>query len=188
MRYHFYVGGGWLAGSAGDGSGPMDAVRNFVRQQGIDDRSPESCEARFPALMWQPRIVGTLALVGIALQFGPYWLALGAVLWWCALAPRLNPFDALYNRFVASPPGGVRLDPAPGPRRFAQGMAGSFMLGIGLSLLADMKPLAWTLQSLLLAALTALVVGRLCVGSYVYWLLRGRVAFANRTLPWSRAE
>ena len=37
-------------------------------------------------------------------------------------------------------------------------------------------------------ALGALVFGRFCLGSYLYHLLRGETSFANRTLPWSRAE
>jgi hypothetical protein len=37
-------------------------------------------------------------------------------------------------------------------------------------------------------ALGALVLGRFCLGSYLYHVLRGETTFANRTLPWSRAE
>jgi hypothetical protein len=39
-----------------------------------------------------------------------------------------------------------------------------------------------------LGALGALVLGRFCLGSYLYHVLRGETTFANRTLPWSRAE
>jgi hypothetical protein len=35
-------------------------------------------------------------------------------------------------------------------------------------------------------AVAVLVFGRLCVGSFVYHLLRGEFAFAVRTLPWGR--
>jgi hypothetical protein len=38
----------------------------------------------------------------------------------------------------------------------------------------------------LAAAVTLLVVGRFCLGSFVYHLLRGRARFAVRTLPWVR--
>jgi hypothetical protein len=67
-------------------------------------------------------------------------------------------------------------------------MAGSFMLAIGLSLLAGWRTLAWGLEGLLLAALAALIFGRFCLGSYLFLLLTGQAAFANRTLPWSRAQ
>jgi predicted lipid-binding transport protein (Tim44 family) len=63
------------------------------------------------------------------------------------------------------------LAPAPAPRRFSQRMAGTMLGGAGLALLAG-RP----------------VLGRFCLGSYLYHLLRGEASFANRTLPWSPAE
>jgi len=39
-----------------------------------------------------------------------------------------EPFENFYNRFVARRRGRPPLTPAPGPRRFAQGMAAVFML------------------------------------------------------------
>jgi len=36
----------------------MTAELNFVRQQGLRDASPEACALQFPALMWQPRVIG----------------------------------------------------------------------------------------------------------------------------------
>jgi len=163
----------------------MVAEVNFVRQQGFGDASPESCTGRYPALMWQPRVIGILVLIGLALQAWMLFLALGVVLWWNAIAPRLNPFDALYNRFVAGPKGLPRLSAAPAPRRFAQTMAGAFMLGIGLSLFLGASVVAWVLEALLAAALGALVLGRFCLGSYLFFLFTGRAGFANKTLPWS---
>ncbi len=157
---------------------------NFVRQQGWNDASAEGCAYQYPALMWQPRAIGVLVLVGVVLQTWPYFLALSALLWWNAILPRFNPFDALYNNLVAKPRGLPPLDPAPGPRRFAQGMAGTFMLAIGLSLLAGVRPLAWVLEALLAAALGALIFGRFCLGSYLFHVLTGRAGFANKTLPW----
>jgi hypothetical protein len=50
--------------------------------------------------------------------------------------PGLNPFDRLYNACVAAPRGLPPLTAVSAPRRFAQGMAATFMLAIGLSLLA----------------------------------------------------
>jgi hypothetical protein len=40
------------------------------------------------------------------------------------------------------------------------------------------------LEAFLLLAVGALAVGRLCFGSFIYFLLRGHVRFAFRTLPW----
>ncbi len=166
----------------------MTAEVNFVRQQGFRDASPEACAYQYPALMWQPRAIGSLVLVGLVFQAWPYFLAVSALLWWNVALPHLNPFDALYNHLVAKPKGLPRLGSAPGPRRFAQAMAGTFMLGIGLSLRFGWSILAWALEALLLAALGALIVGRFCLGSYLFLLFTGQVGFANRTLPWAPTD
>jgi hypothetical protein len=108
------------------------------------------------------------------------------VLWWNTLLPALNPFEVAYNRLVARPRGRTELVPAPGPRRFAQGMAAAFNLGAALGLLAGQFLLAWVLQAMLAMAFSALLFGRFCLGAYVFHLLKGRVAFANSTLPWAR--
>ena len=68
---------------------------NFVRQQGFRDASPEACSYQYPALMWQPRVIGILTLVGLVLQAWPYFLVLTALLWWNVALPHLNPFDSL---------------------------------------------------------------------------------------------
>ncbi len=103
---------------------------NFVRQQGFLEASSDTCGYQYPALMWQPRAMGILVLVGLVLQSGPYFLALSALLWWNVIVPSLNPFDLLYNLLVARRKGAPRLNPAPAPHRFSQGMAGTFMLAI----------------------------------------------------------
>ena len=113
-------------------------------------------------------------------------MTLSIILWWSALVPSLNPFDVLYNHLVAARKGLPRLTPAPAPRRFSQGMAATFMLAIGASLLAGWTTLAWVLEAVLLASLGALVFGRFCLGSFIFHLLTGNVAFARRTLPWAR--
>lgn len=166
----------------------MTAKLNFIRQQGFRDASPKACDYQYPALMWQPRVIGILVLVGLVLQAWLYFLALSALLWWNVVLPALNPFDALYNHLVAKPKGVPRLSPAPAPRRFAQAMAGSFMLAIGLSLLSGLSFLSWTLEALLLGALGALIFGRFCLGSYLFLLFTGEFDFAKRTLPWARIE
>ena len=78
------------------------------------------------------------------------------------------------------------LTPAPMPRRFAQGMAAGFLLGAGLGLLAGQPLVSRVLQGFLVVAFSALLFGKFCLGAYVYHLLKGRVAFANSTLPWAR--
>jgi uncharacterized membrane protein len=124
-------------------------------------------------------------LLGVILQAPKFFLILGAVLWWSALFPRLNPFDALYNALFGSRPGAVRLGPALAPRRFSQGMAGTFALAIGVALLWQAQTLAYVLQGFFLVAATAIGAGKLCLGSFIFHLIRGRAAFAMRTLPWA---
>jgi hypothetical protein len=161
-----------------------DSRRNFILQQGLDSPARESCPVRFSALMFQPRLVGSFLLLAVILQSPAIFLILSGILWWNVLLPRRNPFDAVYNRTLAIRPGDVRLEPAPPPRRFAQGMAGSFALAIGILLLLHRGTAALVLQVLLLAALAALIFGRFCLGSFLYYLLRGRSDFAIATLPW----
>jgi hypothetical protein len=162
----------------------MDAKRNFILQQGLDAPAEESCPVRFSALMFQPRVVGSIVLLAVVLQSPAIFLILSGILWWSALLPRLNPFDAVYNRTFGARPGAVRLSPARPPRRFAQGMAGSFALAIGVFLLLGMSAAAVVFQVLLLAALAALLFGRFCLGSFICHLLSGRTELAIGTLPW----
>ena len=164
----------------------QSAEVSFVHQQGFRSVADAECGARYSALMFQPRLIGTLVAVGLVTQAWLLFLVLGAIAWWSALVPLLNPFDAVYHALVAGPKRLPSLAPAPGPRRFAQGMAGTFMLGIAISLHLRSWVLAWALEGLLVAALAALIFGKFCLGSYVFHLVRGEASFANRTLPWSR--
>jgi len=161
------------------------AKRNFILQQGLPEPPAASCPVQYSALLFQPRLVGLVVLVAVVLQEPRIFLALGAVLWWSALVPRLNPFDALYNRTLALQPGSIALPRAPNPRRFAQGMAGTFALAIGVSLALGWNVVAIALQGLLIVAVGALVFGGFCLGSFIFHLLSGRRAFAKRTLPWA---
>jgi hypothetical protein len=66
-------------------------------------------------------------------------------------------------------------------------MAGTFALAIGVSLLVGWHLTAIVLEALLILAVGALVFGSFCLGSFMFHLLRGRLAFARHTLPWARA-
>jgi hypothetical protein len=170
---------------------PSRAVTNFMKQQGFAEEPADACDMHLGGLYFQPRIVFPTVIVAILLQLASIPLSAGlhfaisAVLWWNTLVPALNPFERTYNRWVARPKGRLELVPAPGPRRMAQGMAAAFNLGAGLALVYGLLPLAWGLQAMLVVAFSALLFGRFCLGAYVYHLLKGRVAFANSTLPWA---
>src|SRR2546421_5432289 len=96
-----------------------------------------------------------------------------------------EPFENFYNRVVARPRGRPPLTPAPGPRRFAQGMAAVFMLAAALTLLQGWKTASYVFQGLIVVAFAALLLGKFCLGAYVYHLLKGNAALANGTCPWS---
>ena len=166
----------------------MTAEWNFVRQQGFTDASPEASQHLFPALMWQPRAIGSLVLVGMVLQAWPWFLGVSTLLLWSALWPGLNPFDFAYNSLVAKRRGLPRLGRAPSPRRFAQALAGTFLLAIGLLLLSGWHILAWAVEALMVAAQGVLMFGRFCLGSYLFLLFTGQGRFASQTLPWSSTE
>jgi hypothetical protein len=171
---------------------PTRAVTNFMKQQGFTEEPPDACDMHFEGLYFQPRIVFPAVIVAILLPLVSIPLAAGlhvaisAVLWWNTLVPDRNPFEQAYNRWIARPKARLPLVPALGPRRMAQGMAAALNLGAGLALVYGMRPLAWVLQAMLVVAFSALLFGRFCLGAYLFHLLKGRVAFANSTLPWAR--
>jgi hypothetical protein len=168
------------------------SISRFLRQQGFAEEPPEACVTHFTGLLLQPRLVFPAVLAAIAAQLlsvplsAGLHLAVSLLLWWNALVPSRNPFELAYNRWLRG--GRAPLVPAPGPRRFAQGMAAAFNLGAGLALLLGARPLAWLLQALLVLAFSALLFGRFCLGAYLFHLLRGRRTFANATLPWARSN
>jgi hypothetical protein len=164
------------------------SARNLILQQGISAPPPAGCGRLSSALVFQPRVVGVVALAGVILQEPAIFAALAIALWWSAFLPRLNPFDAVYNWTFGARPGAVRLDPAPAPRRFAQGMAASFTTAIALCLAGGYTTAAWILEGFMLVAVTAIALGRLCLGSFVFHLVSGRGSFAVRTLPWGRGD
>jgi len=161
---------------------------NFIIQQGLAVPRSPTCRVLTSALLFQSRIVGLTVIAGMLVQSPHVFAILGLVLWWSALLPRLNPFDAFHNATLGARPGAPRLGPAPAPRRFAQGMAGSFALAITLALTGGTRGAAHVLEALFLAAVAALAVFRFCLGSFIFHLLRGRAEFALRTLPWGRGN
>jgi hypothetical protein len=166
----------------------QNAELNFVMQQGFRDASPGACGYQYSSLMWQPRVTAALVAIGLIWQVAPLFLALSAINWWNAFFPKMNVFDFLYNALVASPPSRPRLGPAPAPRRFSQGMAASFMLAIGISILMDWTLAAYIFEGFLVVALSALILGKFCLGSYVFYLISGRAGYANQTLPWAKSH
>lgn len=156
-----------------------------MRQQGFVDEADPICDMHFSGLYFQPGIMALLVVAAILLQSPIFFFVLSAVLWWNVAIRKWNPFEVFYNRVVAAPRGKPRLTPAPAPRAFAQGMAASFLLLAGLSLLLGWTVAAYVLEAFLVVAFAALLFGKFCLGAYVYHLLRGRVAFANATLPWA---
>jgi hypothetical protein len=161
-------------------------IKNFMRQQGFATEEDNACRMHFAGLNFQPRIMGVLVLLGIILQVPAYFFALSAMLWWNVVFPKWNPFEVFYNGAFAVPRGKPPLGPAPPPRRFAQGMAATFMLLAGWTLLEGWIVAAWIVEAFLVVAFAALLFGKFCLGSYIFHLVRGRVHFANATLPWAR--
>jgi Domain of unknown function (DUF4395) len=161
-------------------------IKNFMRQQGFTEEADAVCGMHLAGLNFQPRVLGVLVLLGIILQVPAYFFVLSGILWWNVLVPKWNPFEVFYNGAFGVPRGKPPLGLAPAPRRFAQGMAATFMLLTAWALLQGWMIAAWIVEALLVMALSALVFGKFCLGSYIFHLLRGRVQFANATLPWAR--
>jgi len=163
-----------------------DTRINFINQQGFERVDPASCDSLYAALMFQPRVIGSVVLAGVLFQLWPVFLMLSAVLWWSAVVPELNPFDWLYNVVASARKAVPGLTPAPAPRRFAQGLGGTFMLLISLSIRTGFDAAAWILEAFVLVAIGLVIAGRFCLGSFVFHLLSGNGEFARRTLPWGR--
>jgi hypothetical protein len=161
---------------------------NFVMQQGFREATASGCGFQYSALMWQPRVVAVIVAAGLIWQFAPLFLGMSAILIWNVIFPQWNVFDALYNALAAAPPTRPRLGPAPAPRRFSQGLAASFMLAIGVSILMDWTLAAYIFEGFLVIALSALIFGKFCLGSYIFYLSTGQSKFANQTLPWAGAR
>lgn len=161
-------------------------VDRFMAQQGFGDEEPSRRLWHFRALQFQPTVLGVLVVLAIIFQSQAVFFGLAAILVWNVIFPRLNVFERVYDWVVGDPMSKPKLEPAPAPRRFAQGMAATFMALTGLSLAWGWMTAAYVFEALLLAALIALIAGKFCMGSYIYHTLRGRSDFANATCPWSK--
>jgi hypothetical protein len=158
--------------------------KNFLLQQGFLEAGL-GCTPRYGALQFQPRVVGGVFLVGLITQSGWLFLALSVALWLGVIKPEKNLFEALYRKTLGKRPGAEAIPPAPAPRRFAQGMAGMFTLLIGLCLVLGRPVWAWLLEAMMAVALLLLVSAGFCLGSVVYWAVKGNWDFAKKTLPWA---
>ena len=162
------------------------ALDRFMAQQGFGNEETSRRRWHFRALQLQPAVLGLLVVLAIVFQSQSVFFALAAVLMWNVVLPGLNPFERFYDWAVGRAASKPKLEPAPAPRRFAQGMAATFMAVTGLSLTLGWMTVAYIFEGFLLAAFIALIGGKFCMGSYIYHTLRGRSDFANATCPWSK--
>jgi Domain of unknown function (DUF4395) len=162
------------------------AKRNFILQMGFGEPAPAVRPRQYSALVFQPKIVLITIVAGILFQSPGVFVALGSLLWWSALFPKLNPINALYNRTIGRQPGTFRLGPAPAPRRAAETEAGTFALTIALLIYAGFSLAAYVLEAIFLAASLAVILASFCTGTFLYHLVRGRWGFVRQTLPWAR--
>jgi len=147
----------------------MTSNVDFIRQQGF---TTEGCqEGLYSALMFQPRVIAGVVILGVVLQSPWLFLSLSAVLWWSAVVPRHNPFDAFFDRMMADPMRLAAMPAAPPPRRFSQAMAATFSMTIAMTLFAGAWQAAWLLEGVFVAASMSVVVRRLCLPARVYHLL-----------------
>jgi hypothetical protein len=163
------------------------AEERFMQQQGFAPEEPSCLRGHFRALLFQPSIVGPSLLVAILLQSRILFFVLEAVLAWNTLFPRWNPFERFYDWTIGRRRGLPKLEPAPAPRRFMEGMAAMLMLATGLALGVGWQSTAYVLQVFLVVAFPLLLAGKFCRGAYIYHVSHGRVGFANATCPWSKS-
>ena len=165
---------------------PSTAEERFMQQQGFAPEEPARLRWHSRALLFQPWIVGPSVLVAVLLQSRVLFFVLATVLAWNTVLPRLNPFERFYDWAIGRRRGLPKLEPAPAPRRFMQGMASALMLIAVLALSFGWRTTAYLFEGFVLLALAALLGGKFCLGAYIYHVLRGRADFAKATCPWSK--
>ncbi|MGA8182857.1 MAG: DUF4395 family protein [Terriglobia bacterium] len=162
------------------------SIDRFMAQQGFGDEDAARRRWHFLALQFQPAFLAFLVALAIISQSQTLFFMLAAVLVWNVVLPQLNLFERLYDWVIGSPMSKPKLEPAPAPRRFAQGMAATFMAITGLALTTGWLIVAYVFQAFIVIALVALLAGKFCMGSYIFHILQGRRDFANSTCPWSK--
>ena len=158
----------------------------FLQQQGFSAISDENAKTHYNALLFQPIIVGAAMLVAIITQSALLFLLFSFLLWINTLFPAANPFERIYDVTIGKLRGQAKLEPAPAPRRFMQGMAASLMFVAGLAVLFGYTLIAYVVQAFIAVAFSMLLFGQFCVGAYLYHVLKGNRHFANQTCPWSK--
>jgi len=138
----------------------------FIRQMGFTNVHPD--HRLYEALMFQPRTIAAVVALGIVLQSAWLFVALSGIVWWSTIVPRRNLFDAAYNHLVARLLGVPRVPLAPAPRRFAQAMAATVSLTIGIALLSNAAMTAWIFEAFFAAGSLSVVVGRICTPAILY--------------------
>ena len=159
----------------------------FMKQQGFNTDHNNSAERHFDLLLFQPLNVGAMIMLAIALQSFVMFLIVGSILWFNTVLPGFNPFERLLDRVTKGSAKHFPLPPAPAPRRFMQGMAGSLMFMAAISMTYDFTNLSYVFQGFIALAFAMLIFGKFCVGAYIYHVLTGNVKFANQTCPWSQS-
>jgi len=154
-----------------------DSQLRFIRQLGVTTSNPD--RNVYEGLMFQPRVIACVTVLGIVVQSSWPFLILSAVLWCGTLIPSWNLFDAIYDHVVARARNLPRLEIAPPPRRFAQAMAATVTLLIGIALLERAMIGAWILEGLLVAGVSAAVFGDFCGAAQLYTGLRRAVHSAR---------
>jgi hypothetical protein len=160
----------------------MRATRiGFIREQGFP--ASDASDGLYAALMFQPRVIGSLVAVGTLSQSAWLFMGLSIVLALSASVPAINAFDAVYNTLVAHPLDLTRVPVAPAPRRFAMGMAAAVALAIGIALSAGAFITARLLEGLFIVAVAAVVFGRRCAAASLYSALQRRLSSRPRIVP-----
>jgi hypothetical protein len=158
----------------------------FMQQQGFPQEKEEATNSHFNALLFQPIIVGTAILIAIITQSSTIYFVVSFLLWINTIFPKANPFERLYDFTIGKFRGQQKLDPAPPPRRFMQGMAASLTLISGLTILANLTLVSYIAQAFIAVAFSLLLFGKFCMGAYIFHILKGNAKFANQTCPWSK--
>lgn len=139
--------------------------RQFIVEQGFEAFASPSL---YNALMFQPRAVGAWLAAGLVVQSAWWFAGLAALLWWSALVPAHNPFDAVYNVALARRVAMTRLASGTAPRRLAAGLAGTTALAIATALGLGLGAAARVLEAIFVLALAAVLIARFCAGAWLY--------------------